>query len=125
MAWTGLAWFPYPQYGDQPFPVQSVGLVPAARVAAGTGPGCAVTVELPGSARRAVRRGRVRRAQMLALGLSGGQVAGECGRRYGLRPRQAWRHARGWSLKEAAEHITAYAAHVGLNPAGAPVAMTG
>jgi hypothetical protein len=65
------------------------------------------------------------RARMLELGLSARQVAWEFGRRYGLRPRQAWRHARGWSLKEAAEHITAYAAHVGLNPAGATVAMTG
>jgi hypothetical protein len=65
------------------------------------------------------------RAQMLELGLSLRQVAWEFGRRYDLRPRQAWRHAHGWSLKEAAEHITARAAHAGLNPAGSTVAMTG
>lgn len=68
---------------------------------------------------------RALRAQMLELGPGVRQVAWEFCRRYDLRPRQAWRHARGWSLKEAAEHITACAAHAGLNPAGATVAMTG
>ena|SRR5580658_289686 len=68
---------------------------------------------------------RALRAQMLELGLGVRQVAWEFGRRYDLRPRQAWRHAHGWSLKEAAEHITARAAHAGLNPAGSTVAMTG
>lgn len=59
------------------------------------------------------------------LGLSHRQIAFEFGRRYGLRPRAAWRHACGWSLTEAAEQINAYAARAGLMPRGNTVAMTG
>ena len=52
------------------------------------------------------------------------QIAVEFARRYRLRPRAAWRHAYGWSLKEAAERISDYAARSGLDPDGATVAMT-
>ena len=68
---------------------------------------------------------RALRERMRALGLDHQQIAVEFARRYSLRPRAAWRHALGWSLKEAAEHINAYAANAGLRPDGATVAMTG
>ena len=48
---------------------------------------------------------RALRERMRALGLSHRQIAVEFARRYGLRPRASWRHAYGWSLKEAAEQI--------------------
>ncbi len=67
---------------------------------------------------------RALREQMRALGLSHRQIAVEFARRYRLRPRAAWRHAYGWSLKEAAERISDYAARSGLDPSGATVAMT-
>src|ERR1035438_1952603 len=62
---------------------------------------------------------------MRGLGLSHRQIAFEFGRRYGLRPRAAWRHACGWSLTEAAEQINTYATRAGLTPRGNTVAMTG
>jgi hypothetical protein len=68
---------------------------------------------------------RTLREKMRALGLSHQQIAFEFGRRYGMRPRSAWRHGHGWSLKQAAERITAYAAQAGLDPSGNTVAMTG
>lgn len=64
------------------------------------------------------------REKMRALGLSHRQIAVEFTRRYGLRPRAAWRHAYGWSLKDAAEQINSRAADTGLDPAG-NAAMTG
>jgi hypothetical protein len=64
------------------------------------------------------------REKMRALGLSHRQIAVEFTRRYGLRPRAAWRHAYGWSLKDAAEQINSRAAETGLDPAG-NAAMTG
>jgi hypothetical protein len=67
---------------------------------------------------------RALRERMRALGLSRRQIAVEFARRYRLRPRAAWRHAYGWSLKEAAERISDYAARSGLDPGGATVAMT-
>ena len=67
---------------------------------------------------------RVLRERMRALGLSRRQIAVEFARRYRLRPRAAWRHAYGWSLKEAAERISDYATRCGLDPGGATVAMT-
>ncbi len=67
---------------------------------------------------------RALREQMRALGLSHRQIAVEFARRYRLRPRPAWRNAYGWSLKEAAERISDYAARSGLDPRGANVAMT-
>ena len=54
------------------------------------------------------------RGEQRALGLSRRQIAVEFARRYRLRPRAAWRHAHGWSLKEAAERISDYAARSGL-----------
>jgi hypothetical protein len=67
---------------------------------------------------------RALRERMRALGLSRRQIAVEFVRGYRLRPRAAWRHAYGWSLKEAAERISDYAARFGLDPDGATVAMT-
>jgi hypothetical protein len=67
---------------------------------------------------------RALRERMRALGLSRRQIAVEFARRYRLRPRAAWRHAYGWSLKEAAERISDYTARSGLDPGGAKVAMT-
>ncbi len=68
---------------------------------------------------------RALRERMRALGLSHPQIAFEFARRYNMRPRAAWRHAHGWSLKQAAERITACAAQAGVDPDGATVAMTG
>jgi hypothetical protein len=68
---------------------------------------------------------RVLREKMRALGMSHRQIAVEFARRYGLRPRAAWRHAYGWSQTQAAEQISTYAAHAGVSPDGATVAMTG
>jgi hypothetical protein len=67
---------------------------------------------------------RALREQMRGLGLSHRQIAVEFARRYRLRPRSAWRNAYGWSLKEAAERISDYAARSGLDPRGTTVAMT-
>jgi hypothetical protein len=67
---------------------------------------------------------RALREKMRALGLSHRQIAVEFARRYGLRPRAAWRHAYGWSLKEAAEQINSRAGDTGLDPCG-NAAMTG
>jgi hypothetical protein len=64
------------------------------------------------------------REKMRALGLSHRQIAVEFTRRYGLRSRAAWRHAYGWSLKDAAEQINSRAADTGLDPSG-NAAMTG
>ena len=65
------------------------------------------------------------REKMRARGLSHRQIAFEFGRRYNMRPRAAWRHAHGWSLKQAATQITAFAARAGVDPDGNTVAMTG
>src|ERR1700678_4314829 len=61
---------------------------------------------------------------MRALGMNDRQVAVEFARRYGFRPRAAWRHARGWSLKEAADNINSQAVDVGVDRSGT-AAMTG
>ncbi len=63
------------------------------------------------------------REKMRELGMSHRQIAVEFARRYRLRPRAAWRNAYGWSLTEAAEQISTYAARAGLDN-GATVAMT-
>ena len=68
---------------------------------------------------------RILREKMRGLGMSHRQIAVEFTRRYGLRPRAAWRHAYGWSQTEAAEQISTYAAHAGVSPDGATVTMTG
>ena len=67
---------------------------------------------------------RAVREKMRALGLSHRQIAFELARRYGLRPRAAWRHAYGWSLREAADQINSHASDTGLDVAGAAT-MTG
>ena len=66
---------------------------------------------------------RALREKMRELGMSHRQIAVEFVRRYRLRPRAAWRNAYGWSLTEAAEQISTYAARTGLDN-GATVAMT-
>jgi hypothetical protein len=71
---------------------------------------------------RAEERGL--REKMRGLGMSRRQIAVEFARRYGYRPRAAWRHAFGWSLTEAAEQINVFAGHAGLNPDGITVTMT-
>lgn len=68
---------------------------------------------------------RALREKMRSHGLSHRQIAFEFGRRYNMRPRAAWRHARGWSLRQAAERISGYAAQAGVDPSGTIVAMTG
>ncbi len=64
------------------------------------------------------------REKMRTAGMSHRQLAYEFARRYGLRPRAAWRHAYGWSLKEAAEQVNSHAGATGLDPGG-KAAMTG
>ena len=59
------------------------------------------------------------RARMRAVGMSHDEIAVEFARRYKLRPRAAHRHARGWTQAQAANHINAHAARVGLDPQGA------
>src|SRR5450755_13225 len=61
---------------------------------------------------------RAVRDKMRSLGLGYGEIAAELARRYQVRPRAAWREARGWSLKEAAERINAFRGDVGLDPEG-------
>ena len=68
---------------------------------------------------------RIVREKMRGLGMSHRQIAVEFARRYGLRPRAAWRHAYGWSQTEAAEQIRAHAARAGVSPDGTTVTMTG
>jgi tetratricopeptide (TPR) repeat protein len=67
---------------------------------------------------------RAMRDRMRAAGMSHQQIAVEFARRYGLRPRAAWRNAHGWSQTEAAEQINRRAGDTGLDPSGA-AAMTG
>lgn len=64
------------------------------------------------------------RSQMRAAGASAGAIAAEFASRYGLRPREAWRRARGWSLVEAAECINCEAFAAGLHPGGNTLVMT-
>jgi hypothetical protein len=67
---------------------------------------------------------RALRDKMRELGMSHHEISVEFARRYQLRPRAAWRNAYGWSLTQAAERISTYAARAGLG-SGATVAMTG
>lgn len=67
---------------------------------------------------------RTMRDRMRAAGMSHQQIAVEFARRYGLRPRAAWRNAHGWSQTEAAEQINRRAGDTGLDPSGT-AAMTG
>ena len=66
---------------------------------------------------------RALRDRMRAAGMSHQQIAVEFVRRYGLRPRAAWRNAHGWSQTEAAEQINRRAGDTGLDPSGT-AAMT-
>jgi len=59
------------------------------------------------------------RERMRAAGMSHDEIAVEFARRYGYRPRAAHRHAHGWSQVQAAGHINAHAAGIGLDPRGA------
>lgn len=45
------------------------------------------------------------RHEMLAAGATTAAIAAEMRARWGMRPREVWRHAHGWSLQEAADHI--------------------
>jgi hypothetical protein len=61
---------------------------------------------------------------MRAVGMSHDEIAVSFARRYRLRPRAANRAARGWTQQQAANHINAHAARIGLDSHGlAP--MTG
>ena len=59
------------------------------------------------------------REQMRSMGLGYRDIAGEFARRYGLRPRAAWREAFGWSLQDTADRINEFRGQVGLDPGGA------
>jgi hypothetical protein len=61
---------------------------------------------------------RALRDKMRSLGFGYREIAVELARSYKLRPRSAWREALGWTLKEAAERINAYAGRTGLDPDG-------
>jgi hypothetical protein len=56
------------------------------------------------------------RQRMRAAGVLDAAIAAEFGRRYRMRPRKAWRHAHGWTLRQAAERINSLAARDGLDP---------
>lgn len=61
---------------------------------------------------------KIFREELLDKGLDYARVAAELAGRYGLRPRPAWREARGWSLTEAAARVNAFRAGSGLDPEG-------
>ncbi len=63
------------------------------------------------------------RQRMRAAGVLDAGIAAEFGRRYRMRPRKAWRHVQGWTLRQAAERINTLAAHDGLDP-GSKAGMT-
>jgi len=56
------------------------------------------------------------RERMRALGFSSDEIAAEMGRRYRLRPRQAYRLAWGWSLEQAAARFNDRAARQDADP---------
>src|ERR1700760_317509 len=56
------------------------------------------------------------RQQLREHGRDDAAIAAEFARRYRMRPRKAWRHAYGWTLKEAAARINDLAAQDGLGP---------
>ena len=85
-------------------------VTPDARVAAG---GKGFKAELDGL-----------RERMRALGFSYDEIAAEMGRRYRLRPRQAYRLAWGWSLEQAAARFNERAARQDADP-DARASLTG
>jgi len=56
------------------------------------------------------------RQQLHERGNDHAGIAAEFARQYRMRPRKAWRHAYGWTLKEAAARINELAAQDGLDP---------
>src|SRR6202012_1384264 len=56
------------------------------------------------------------RLQLREHGRDDAAIAAEFARRYRMRPRKAWRHAYGWTLREAATRINDLAAQDGLAP---------
>lgn len=58
------------------------------------------------------------RERMRGLGLGHGEIAGEIGHRYRVRPREAYRLAHGWTLGQAAARFNACAAELGTDPGG-------
>ena len=58
------------------------------------------------------------RERMRGLGLGYGEIAGEIGRQYRVRPREAYRLAYGWTLGHAAARFNACAAELGTDPDG-------
>jgi len=64
------------------------------------------------------------RERMRALGFSYDEIAAEIGRRYRLRPREAYRLAWGWSLEQAAARFNDRAARADADPE-ARASMTG
>lgn len=63
------------------------------------------------------------RQQLRDRGRDDAAIAAEFARRYRMRPRKAWRHAYGWTLREAAARINDLAAQDGLDP-GSRAGMT-
>jgi transcriptional regulator with XRE-family HTH domain len=64
------------------------------------------------------------RERMRGLGFGYGEIAGELGRRYRMRPREAYRLAYGWTLNNAAARFNAQAAANNTDPR-ARASMTG
>ncbi len=58
------------------------------------------------------------RVDMLGAGMTYADIADEFIRRYRLRRRAAFRHAHGWTLVRAADHINGQAARLGIDPDG-------
>jgi hypothetical protein len=56
------------------------------------------------------------RQQLREHGRDDAAIAAEFARQYRMRPRKAWRHAYGWTLREAATRINELAAQDGLDP---------
>src|SRR6201994_4264334 len=59
---------------------------------------------------------RALRQQLHEHGNDHAAIAAEFARQYRMRPRKAWRHAYGWTLREAATRINDLAAQDGLDP---------
>ncbi|MER7673110.1 XRE family transcriptional regulator [Kitasatospora sp. NPDC096128] len=53
------------------------------------------------------------RTELLATGAPAASIASEMRTRFGCRPREAWRHAHGWTLQEAADHFNTAAGGAG------------
>jgi hypothetical protein len=63
------------------------------------------------------------RERMRGLGFSYDEIAVEMGRRYRLRPRQAYRLARGWSLEQAAARFSALSPMATVHAHGLSVSL--